>query len=80
MSVINGQIVTVPSLSVFKAIDTTGAGYAFLGGIVYGLLNNWDIVECMKLGNVLGGHATTEYGCSKAYLTKEKAEEGYGIS
>ena len=75
MSIINGQIVTVPSLSVFKAIDTTGAGDAFLGGLAYGLLNKWDIVECMKLGNVLGGYSTTEYGCCKAYLTKEKAEE-----
>lgn len=75
MSIINGEIVTVPSLSVFKAIDTTGAGDAFLGGLAYGLLNKWNIVECMKLGNVLGGYSTTEYGCCKAYLTKEKAQD-----
>lgn len=75
MSIINGQIVTIPSLSAFKCIDTTGAGDAFLGGLAYGLVNNWDMVECMKLGNVLGGYSTTEYGACKAYLTKDKAKE-----
>jgi len=75
MSVVNGNIITVPSLDIFKTIDTTGAGDAFLGGVAYGLLNNWNIVECMRLGNVLGGYSTTEFGCCKAYLTKKKAEE-----
>jgi sugar/nucleoside kinase (ribokinase family) len=45
-----------------KAVDTTGAGDAFMGGLSYGLLQGWDLQKvgifanacaalcCMKVG------------------------------
>lgn len=70
---IGNSIVHVPVPDVFNAIDTTGAGDNFLAGVMFGMLNDWGIVECMKMGNIAGGYSTTELGCSKALLTLDKA-------
>ncbi|HXP67809.1 MAG TPA: PfkB family carbohydrate kinase, partial [Candidatus Dormibacteraeota bacterium] len=55
------KTVHVPGFKV-KAVDTTGAGDAFMGGLSYGLLQGWDIQKvglfanacaalcCMKVG------------------------------
>ncbi len=67
------KIIHVPALDIFSPVDTTGAGDAFLAGVMYGLLQGWDIEKCMKMGNITGGYCTTELGCCKAYLTIEKA-------
>lgn len=72
---LDGRIIHVPALDVFKTVDTTGAGDAFLGGVMYGLYNDWDIVQCMRMGNITGGYSTTELGCCKAHLTLDKAME-----
>jgi ribokinase len=73
MTLVKDEVTQVSPLPVFKAVDTTGAGDNFLGGIMYGLLNNWNIVDCIKIGNILGGYSTTEFGCCKAHLTLDKA-------
>ncbi|WP_432664268.1 PfkB family carbohydrate kinase [Wukongibacter baidiensis] len=72
---LDNQVVHVPMPTKFKVIDTTGAGDNFLAGIIYGLFNDWDIVESMKMGNVLGGYSTTALGCYRANITLEKAME-----
>ena len=68
-----GKTVHVPGLEIFEPVDTTGAGDAFLGGVMFGLYEGWDIEKCMKMGNITGGFSTTRLGCFKAYLTLEKA-------
>jgi sugar/nucleoside kinase (ribokinase family) len=75
MTLSNGQVIRVPVLPLFNAVDTTGAGDNFLGGIMYGLLNNWNITDCIKIGNILGGYSTTQFGCCKAHLSLDKAME-----
>jgi len=72
---LDNQVIYVPMPTKFKVLDTTGAGDNFLAGIIYGLFNDWDIVECMKMGNILGGHSTTELGCYKANITLDMAME-----
>lgn len=67
----NGKAVLVPPAP-FTPVDTTGAGDAFLGGVAYGLLNNWDILDCVKLGNYTGGKATTQIGCTTAHVTLQE--------
>lgn len=58
----NGEIIHVPPFK-FSSKDTTGAGDAFLGGVTYGLLQGWDILRCVELGNYTGGKAVTGIGC-----------------
>lgn len=57
----------------FHAVDTTGAGDAFLGGMVYALTQGWSLRRAAILANFTGGYATTQFGCLTAKGTKEDA-------
>jgi ribokinase len=65
---INNEIIRVDMPSKFNAVEMTGAGDNFLAGVIYGLHNNMDIIDCMKMGNIFGGNSTTEVGCYKANM------------
>lgn len=67
------KIVHCPPFA-FSAIDTTGAGDAFLGGVLYGLSQGWDMMDCVRLGNYTGGKATTGIGCMTARPSMEEYE------
>ena len=45
-----------------KAIDTTGAGDAFAGGVLYGLVSGWDVQRSAHLGCLLGAKVVTQFG------------------
>ncbi len=45
-----------------KAIDTTGAGDAFNGGLAFGLSQEKPIRECLELANKVAGKSTTKLG------------------
>lgn len=62
----------------FTPVDATGAGDAFLGGVTYGLLQGWDILRCVQLGNYSGGKATTAIGCLTARGSLEEFERMCG--
>ena len=49
-----------------KAIDTTGAGDAFNGGLAFGLSKGKSIKECLKLANKVAGISTTKLGAGDA--------------
>ena len=49
-----------------KAIDTTGAGDAFNGGLAFGLLKEKPIKECLELANKVAGISTTKLGAGDA--------------
>jgi ribokinase len=70
---IGNRLLRISVLDVFNAVDTTGAGDNFLAGVMYGMMQDWDMEKCMRMGNIVGGHSTTELGCSKAHLTLEQA-------
>ena len=65
MYVQNGRAHRVPGEKV-AAVDSTGAGDAFLGGLVYGLASGWDMEEAVCLANYTGATATTAIGCLTA--------------
>ena len=49
-----------------KAIDTTGAGDAFNGGLAFGVSNGKSIKECLALANKVAGISTTKLGAGDA--------------
>ena len=49
-----------------KAIDTTGAGDAFNGGLAFGLSKEKPIKECFELANKVAGISTTKLGAGDA--------------
>ncbi len=49
-----------------RAIDTTGAGDAFNGGLAFGLSKGKSIKECLELANKVAGISTTKLGAGDA--------------
>ena len=49
-----------------KALDTTGAGDAFNGGLAFGLSMGKPIKECLELANKVAGISTTKLGAGDA--------------
>ncbi len=49
-----------------KAIDTTGAGDAFNGGLAFALSKSKSIKECLELANKVAGLSTTKLGAGNS--------------
>ena len=62
----DGKEETYLKASAVKAIDTTGAGDAFNGGLAYGLSKEKPIKECLELANKVAGISTTKLGAGDA--------------
>lgn len=65
----------VKSFKVKKVIDPTGAGDAWRGGFVAGLLMDYQIKDCLKLGNVMASFAIEKYGTVNHKPTQNKIEK-----
>ena len=65
--------VEIPAVSGFTCIDTTGAGDAFMAGLIFGMYQEWQMIDCIRMGNVLGGNAVTALGCLASRKTREQA-------
>lgn len=53
----------VPSAPGIKPIDPTGAGDNFLTGLIYGIHEGYDLIDTLKIANILGGLSTEVMGC-----------------
>lgn len=65
----------IPSYTVQKVIDPTGAGDAWRGGFVGGLLEGKTIVESLIQGNALASFAVETYGTANHRPTKKQVKE-----
>lgn len=55
-------------------LDTTGAGDAACGGFLYGWLRNWDIEQCGRLANAVGGLTVQRMGGAEAIESMEQTQ------
>jgi sugar/nucleoside kinase (ribokinase family) len=65
-----------------EAVDTTGAGDCFAGSFAYGLLADWQDIECAELANLAAAISTTAVGSREAVMDKNRLracarEKGY---
>ena len=67
----NGKEEIYLKASSVKAIDTTGAGDAFNGGLAFGLSKEKSIKECLELANKVAGISTTKLGAGDAMPFKK---------
>lgn len=73
------QIVHVPAFSV-KPVDTTGAGDAFMGGLSYGLLQQWDLERVGTFANAcaalccmkVGARAMSKYSEVVSFIREQR--------
>jgi sugar/nucleoside kinase (ribokinase family) len=68
----NGKISIVPSIPDFKVVDSTGAGDAFLAGLMYGLFYDYDIRTSILFGNITGGACVAGIGCVSNYVKESE--------
>lgn len=65
-----GRITRVPTLPLEgPAVDTTGAGDAFVAGLMYGLYHDAPLTRCVALGNIMGGVCVQHVGCLTGRIT-----------
>src|SRR6266436_5993844 len=70
------EFVRSPAFAVPGACrDTTGAGDAFHGGFIYGMLREDDLETCMKLGNAVAAMKCRSLGGRAALPTADELKE-----
>ena len=60
----------IPCMSGITAVDSTGAGDAFLCGFTYGIRGGYGIDDCVRLGCITGGTCVQAIGCVTKTLTE----------
>jgi len=68
----DGARVAVPAVPA-RAVDPTGAGDAHRSGFLYGLLRDWPLVECAKMGAVTASFAVARVGAQAGLPTERQA-------
>jgi sulfofructose kinase len=71
-----GQFIESPAYTAPGSCkDTTGAGDAFRGGFLYGLLTGEDIETSMKFGNAVAAMKCSQLGARPGLPTKEQLDQ-----
>lgn len=73
----NGKTVHIKAADQFESVDATGAGDAFLAGLMYGIYKGYDTREAVKLGNITGGNCVTKVGCLTAEMDEAMLKSYY---
>jgi sulfofructose kinase len=74
MALVNGEFLSVEGFKV-KSVDTTGAGDIFHGGFIYGLLQNWELVEILRFANAVAALKCQDLGGRKGIPTLEETQK-----
>lgn len=69
-----GEFIHVPGFEV-ECLDTTGAGDAFHGGFIYGLLQGYTIEQTLRVANAVAAHKCRSYGAQNGLPTLAQLEE-----
>ncbi|MFC7370389.1 ribokinase [Fictibacillus iocasae] len=73
MWVTNEAVHVVPSYPV-KAIDTTGAGDAFIGCFSHGLVKHGDVLEAMRKASAFAALSVTKRGSQASYPNEDELQ------
>jgi ribokinase len=70
---VNGEV-EIPSFQV-EAVDTTGAGDSFNGGLAVALCKGLTLVDACRFANVVGAISVTKLGAQSGMPTRNEVEE-----
>jgi sugar/nucleoside kinase (ribokinase family) len=70
-----GQLTYCSALPVKDVIDSTGAGDAFNGGFIYGILKGYSLDDALRCGTICGGLSTTALSGTAAIPKAEELEQ-----
>jgi sugar/nucleoside kinase (ribokinase family) len=71
---VDGEILYVKGFKV-NTVDTTGAGDVFHAGFIYGLLQNWELINILRFANAVAALKCRDLGGRKGIPTLEEAYE-----
>lgn len=78
----SGQVVSVPVVDTDNVVDPTGAGDAFRGGLIKGLIDGVSIERACQMGTVCSHYVIQSYGTQKYSFTSDefnkKLTESFG--
>lgn len=57
-----GNTFTIPAEPVARVVDTTGAGDAYAGGVLFGYAKGLDMAECGRLGSIAAAEVISHVG------------------
>lgn len=76
--------IEVPAAKISGVVDPTGAGDAFRGGFVTGLVRGYDMAVCGRMGSVTAAYAVEQYGTQNHRYTYQdflgRYEENFGAA
>ncbi|TCP96508.1 ribokinase [Cricetibacter osteomyelitidis] len=72
---LHGSEVTYVDPYKVNAVDTSGAGDAFIGCFAYYYVKSQDIVESMKMASLFSAYSVTGQGTQSSYPTKAQFDE-----
>lgn len=68
----DGRRTDVPGFPV-EVLNVLGAGDAFAGGFLYGILQGWDLYKACRMGNASGAQVVTKNGCANFMPTLDES-------
>jgi sugar/nucleoside kinase (ribokinase family) len=74
VALMNDEFLYVKGFDV-KAIDTTGAGDVFHAGFIYGLLQNWEVVDILRFANAVAALKCRDLGGRKGIPTLDEVQK-----
>lgn len=81
---IDGQTYDIEAVKVDKPIDPTGCGDAHRAGLLYGLVNNWELTDACALANIMGSFKIVSKGPQNHQPTRDQIlsalQNQYGIA
>jgi adenosine kinase len=69
------RIIEIPPVQIEKAIDPTGAGDSYRSGLLKGLVQKLDIVECAAMGSSCASFAVEYLGTQEHHFTVEEFQK-----
>ncbi|HYL44789.1 MAG TPA: carbohydrate kinase family protein [Ktedonobacteraceae bacterium] len=68
------ELVYCDAYPINEVVDTTGAGDAFNGGFIYGILKGYSLLEALRCGTICGSLSTTALTGTAAVPTGDELE------
>jgi sugar/nucleoside kinase (ribokinase family) len=73
-----GNFSLIGAVPEFQYVDSTGAGDAFLSGLIYGIYHGRTIGESILMGNIMGGKCVSALGCLNGGINEAEFLELFG--
>jgi len=74
VALVKGEFLYVRGFKV-NAVDTTGAGDVFHAGFIYGLLQNWEVLEILRFANAVAALKCCDLGGRRGIPTVEEVQK-----